>query len=532
MEASTETAENSPFSWGLMRLPRGPTFTGAGFGRSGKPSCEERKSRALTLCIALLLASLAMPVGAAESKASRPNIVFIVADDLGYAELGCYGQDKIRTPNVDKLASQGMRFLRHYSGSPVCAPSRCVLMTGRHPGHAYIRSNKPAKNGQEPIPNGTVTLAELLQERGYACGAFGKWGLGYPGSKGDPLNQGFDRFFGYNDQRHAHSYYPGYLIDDDGRVDLKNNPPLNGHENMPEGADPTDPESYERFQGSDYGPDRIFEQALDFVRKHQDRPFFLYYPTIVPHLALHVPDSSLAKYKGEWPDPPYTGGHGYSPHYAPRAAYAAMVSRMDRKVGRLMELLKELGLSKETIVVFTSDNGPTFDRLGGSDSYFFESNGMLKGLKGEIYEGGVRVPMIVRWLGRVEPGTKSRRITGFEDWIPTLLELIGADGATPQNVDGISFAPTLQGSEQPKRPFLYREFYGYGGKQAVWQGKWKAVRRNIRRGNMEMELYNLEWDVAERNDISEEHPDIVDKMRGLLKREHEPSELFPMKAID
>ena len=365
-----------------------------------------------------------------------PNIILIIADDLGYRELGCFGQQKISTPNLDRLATEGMRFTQHYSGSPVCAPSRCVLMTGRHPGHATIRDNREWKpEGQYPIPDEEVTLAELLRGQGYVTGGFGKWGLGGPGSSGEPLRQGLDRFFGYNCQAHAHSYYPSYLWSDNQRVALANDPPVPGHAGLAEGADPNDPRSYDRFKGKDYAPDRINEQALEFIRANKDRPFFLYYPNTIPHVALHVPDEELEPYLAlGWNDPPFTrsSGAGYTPHFTPRAAYAAMISRLDRYVGTVLRLLDELGLADRTIVVFSSDNGTThLDQE--VDARFFESVGELRGLKGSLYEGGVRVPTIVRWPGRIERGTTSDRVSGFEDWVPTLLELAGAAEAVPRH---------------------------------------------------------------------------------------------------
>ena len=322
-------------------------------------------------------AMLAMPSSLLRA-AERPNIVLIVADDLGYRELGSFGQKKIRTPHLDKLASQGMRLTQHYSGNAVCAPSRCVLMTGMDPGHATIRNNiSTPPEGQWPLNASDVTLAELLVDQGYATGAFGKWGLGGPTSDGRPLKQGIQRFFGYNCQSVAHSYYPPYLWNNEERFPLKNDPPVPGHIGFAKGADPQDPRSYDRFKGQDYAPDRINEAALQFVRDHQSEPFFLYYPTIIPHVSLHVPDEDLKPYLAmNWNDPPFTrdGGYGYTPHFTPRAAYAAMTSRMDRYIGNLLRLLDELQLAENTIVIFSSDNGTT--HLGKEvDFAFFESVG-------------------------------------------------------------------------------------------------------------------------------------------------------------
>jgi arylsulfatase len=465
------------------------------------------------------------------ADAKHPNILFLLADDLGYGELGCYGQQKIRTPHLDQMAAEGMRFTQFYSGAPVCAPSRCVLMTGRHLGHATIRDNrqaKPGAEGQEPIPDETVTLAETLQAAGYTTGAMGKWGLGPPGSSGDPNKQGFDLFFGYNCQGHAHNFYPTYLWRNDQRVTL-NNPDFSAHQKLPPDADPNDPTNYRQYIGSDYAPDRMIDEALGFIRRNKDRPFFLYYPTTVPHLAIQVPEDSLAEYRGQWPDPPYPGGKGYLPHPSPRAGYAAMVTRMDRDIGRMLALLKELGLDDNTLVMFTSDNGPTYDRLGGSDSEFFESNGPLSGLKGSVYEGGMRVPLIARWPGRIPGGRVSDLPAAFYDVLPTLAEVAGT--APPKGVDGISFLPTLtDGGQQKQHEFLVWEFHGYGGQQAVRMGRWKGIRLNCYKDpDGPILLYDLENDLAEERDVAEQHPEVVLKMAELLKQQHSDSAIWDFR---
>lgn len=480
-----------------------------------------------------LISLITSSVDAAPEK--LPNIVLIVADDLGFRELGSFGQKLIRTPNLDRLASQGMRLTQHYSGNAVCAPSRCVLMTGKHPGHAYIRSNKEFKpEGQEPIPDSEITLAEVLREQGYVTGAFGKWGLGGPGSQGEPLKQGIDRFFGYNCQRHAHSYYPSYLWSDDKRIPLDNNPPVPGHAGLAKGADPTDPASYKQFQGTDYAPDRINKQALEFIKTNKSHPFFLYYPTVIPHVALHVPDEELKPYlELGWKDPPFSKakGYGYTPHFTPRAAYAAMITRMDRYIGNVMKLLDELELADNTIVVFSSDNGTT--HLKDEVDYdFFASVGELRGLKGSLYEGGVRVPTLVRWPGHVKAGSESDRVSGFEDWIPTLLELVNHKDSTPDGVDGVSMAPTLLGAAQQSREFLYREFPSYGGQQSIRVGDWKAIRQRMARGNTTIQLYDIAKDISEKNDVATQHPEVVARLSALMKREHTPSAIFPLRPFD
>lgn len=487
----------------------------------------------ITVVLALtVILSLSRTVTAADAK--RPNIVLIVADDLGYRELGSFGQKLIRTPNLDRLAEQGMRLTQHYSGNAVCAPSRCVLMTGKHPGHAFVRSNKSTPpEGQLPIPDSEVTLAELLQAEGYVTGGFGKWGLGGPDSEGEPLRQGLNRFFGYNCQAHAHSYYPSYLWSDNKRITLKNAPAVPGHASLKKGADPSDPVSYSQFKGQDYAPDRINAQALEFVRANKDRPFFLYYPTIIPHVALHVPDEDLKPYLAlKWNDPPFTRGkgYGYTPHFTPRAAYAAMITRMDRYVGNVLNLLDELKLADDTIVVFSSDNGTT--HLKAEVDYdFFASVGELRGLKGSLYEGGVRVPTIVRWPERVAAGSSSDRISGWEDWMPTLLDLIEAKTPT-EKIDGISLAPTLLGKKQEDRPFLYREFPSYGGQQTIRVGNWKAVRQNMARGNLDIELYDIAQDIGEQNNVADKHPEVVAKLANLMKEQHTPSKEFPLPSVD
>jgi arylsulfatase A len=483
----------------------------------------------------------------AEAAERPPNIVYILADDLGYAELGCYGQDKIKTPNIDRLASAGLRFTQHYCGNAVCAPSRCALMTGKHPGHATIRNNRQGKlsaeqkqkygmkfSGQQPIHDAEVTIAEMLKRRGYATAAIGKWGLGHVGTTGDPNGQGFDLFYGYNCQAHAHSYYPGYLWHNETKVPLGNDPPIPGHARLPEDADPNDPANYAPYQGTDYAPERMLEMALQFIRAHEDRPFFLYLPSTIPHLALHVPNEELKPYLGKWDETPFTG-KGYTPHQTPRAAYAAMISHLDKDVGQILEQLTKLGLDQNTLVIFSSDNGTTHLERE-VDARFFNSVGPLRGLKGSLYEGGIRVPMIARWTGQIEPGTTTDHISAFWDVLPTIAEVTGA--RAPETIDGISFAPTLLGrpQDQKEHEFLYWEFQGYGGQQAVRMGPWKGTRQKIGRKNnpnpTRIELYNLADDIGEARDVADRQPEIVARIRRIMAAEHEPSVLFPMPPID
>ena len=440
----------------------------------------------------LLPALLASPLLSQEA----PNVILVLADDLGYGELGSYGQEHIETPNLDRLAAEGMRFTQHYSGAPVCAPSRYVLMTGRNSGHATIRNNlKVQSEGQTPIPSGELTLGELLKGAGYATGVFGKWGLGFPGSEGDPLAQGFDRFFGYNCQVHAHNFYPRYLWSDEETVDLEGND--------------------RGLTGAQYSHDVIEAELLDFIRANKDRPFFCYVPSTIPHLALQVPESTLAQYRGRWEETPYEG-RSYLPHPTPRAAYAAMITHLDASVGRIMELLQELELEERTLVLFTSDNGAT--HLNPQvDVEFFKSSGALRGLKGSVYEGGVRVPLIARWKGQVPAGATSSHLSAFEDYMPTLAAVAGVELST--GTDGISFLPTLLGDPeaQEQHEYLFWDFPGYGGQIAVRRGRWKAVRRGLKKNaDAPLELYDLENDPGEGTDVAVDHPDIALEMARIM----------------
>ena len=459
-----------------------------------------------------LIAALALFTPARAGEPKKPNIIYILADDLGYGELGCYGQKKIKTPNLDKMAAKGLRFTQHYAGNAVCAPSRCVLMTGLHSGHAQVRDNKAMKpDGQQPIAAETVTIARLLKAIGYVTGIIGKWGLGNPDTTGNPQQQGFDHFFGYYCQAHAHNHYPAHLWRNAEKVPLEGNPGT--------------------ATGKQHSHDLFEKEALDFIRKNKEKPFFLYLPFTVPHVALQVPEDSLAEYKGQWDDPPYKGGKGYQVQPYPRAAYAAMVTRMDRSVGRILALLKELGLDEDTIVIFASDNGPTHDGVGGSDSIFFHSAGLLRGFKGSLFEGGVRIPMIAYWPRRIRPGRTSDLISGFQDVMPTLCEISGAK--TPKDIDGISFLPTLlDKGEQKKHEFLYWEFPSYGGQQAVRLGDWKAIRQNMHKGNTQIQLFDLAKDIGETTNVASQHPEIVERMSRIMREQHVASKLFPFKAID
>jgi len=454
------------------------------------------------------------PLLGRDALVRKPNVILFLGDDLGYSQLGCYGEQKIHTPNIDRLAASGVRFTQAYSGSPVCAPSRCVLMTGYHTGHAHVRDNREIQpEGQAPIPADTVTLPELLKAEGYATALTGKWGLGFPGSEGDPNKQGFDLFFGYNCQRHAHNHYPTYLR-------------RNGEKIVLEGNDGG-------ATGKQYAPDLCEEESLKFIQANREKPFFLFYATTIPHLALQVPEDSLAEYTGKWAESPYDGKKGYQPNASPRATYAAMVTRFDRSVGRILALLKELGLEDDTLVLFASDNGATYD-VGGYDMDFFKGTGSFRMHKGYVYEGGIRVPLIARWPGKIKPGRTTDHVCAFQDMIPTILEAVGASRPVPKSLDGLSFAPTLlEKGGQAAHDHLYMEFPAYGGQQMVRMGRWKGVRQNLlKKPDAPIELYDLEADIGEKSDVAGAYPDLVAKIRGIMEAEHRPSKEFPFPALD
>lgn len=453
----------------------------------------------------------------ADGKAdARPNIVFILADDLGFAELGCYGQTRIRTPEIDRLAAQGMRFTQFYAGAPVCAPSRCTLMTGKHLGHAAIRDNSEVQpEGQKPLPASETTLATLLKQQGYVTGCFGKWGLGGPDSEGEPRQHGFDEFYGYLCQRHAHNHYPAYLRQHSTRVEL--------------------PGNSTGLTGQLFTHDLFEQHALEFIRSHQKEPFFLYVPFTVPHVALQVPEDSLAEYAGLFPDAPYDGKKGYLKHPQPHAAYAAMVTRLDRSVGRIVTLLDELKLDRRTLVCFSSDNGPVHDGIGGADSEFFASAAGLRGLKGSVFEGGIRTPFIARWTGTITPGTVSDHVAYFPDVLPTLMEVVGATDRTPGNLDGISLVPVLKGNiqRQTTHSSLVWTFPGYGGQVAIRSGDWKGVRQTlIKNPDSPWMLFDLKSDPKEQRDVAAEHPEIVAQMNAILKDQYRPNPVFPIPALE
>lgn len=433
---------------------------------------------------------------AADSE--KPNIIFILADDLGYGDLGCYGQQQIQTPHIDKLAKEGMRFTRFYAGSTVCAPSRCTLMTGLHTGHCLIRGNR-----RVDLRDNDLTVAELLQSEGYRTGMFGKWGLGSEGGSGLPTRQGFDEFFGYLDQGHAHNYYPSYLIRNEQRTPLDNVVPGEG----PRGRGVAS-------EKNTYSHDPIMAEALNFVEKNYEWPFFLYLPVTIPHANNEAGDAgmevpSLGIYADrDWPEP--------------EKGRAAMISYLDTGIGQLMQKLKDLGIDRRTIVLFSSDNGPHDE--GGSKSAFFNSSGSLRGSKRYLYEGGIRVPMIARWPGKVPAGSTSDHVGAFWDFLPTAADLAGRQA--PKEIDGISFAPTLLGKgDQPEHAYLYWEFHEHGKIQALLLENHKALRGL----GKEVLLYDLAQDPGETQDIATQRPELVRRVEAILASVRSPSAEWPLR---
>jgi arylsulfatase A-like enzyme len=457
-----------------------------------------------------------------------PNIIYIIADDLGYGDIGAFGGEHIQTPNIDRLAAEGIRFTDHYSGSTVCAPARSVLMTGLHTGHTPIRGNREILPiGQYPLPEGTVTMPGILQKAGYKTGAFGKWGLGGPGTVGRPALHGFDTFFGYLGQRRAHFYYPEFLfIDVKGqateRVYLEGNEVIDDPERRPGSGRPV--------SAVQYAPAVIHQRALAFIEENSDNPFFLYIPSQIPHASLELPAEHLSPYVDESGESIFDEEFIPQNHYVdqpmPKAYYAAMVSYLDMQVGEIMAKLKELGIEDDTLIFFTSDNGSYSE--GGYHYTMLDSNKPLRGGKRDLYEGGIRVPAIAWWPGVVEAGQSSSHISGFQDMMPTFAEL--ADAEAPQDIDGISMVPILTGGgNQKQHEYLYWEFHGQGGKQAVRKGDWKAVRLNVSKDrDSSIELYNLAEDPGEQNEVSSKYPHIVKEMEQIMDEAHAPSEIFEL----
>jgi arylsulfatase A-like enzyme len=451
----------------------------------------------------LLVASVAESVDA-QQRRDRPNVIVIQADDLGYGDLSAYGQARFRTPALDRMAREGIRFTQYYAGSTVCAPSRASLMTGLHTGHTWIRGN-----GEIAMRLEDVTIAEVLREAGYRTAVVGKWGLGVPGTTGQPDRQGFDYSFGFLDHRHAHRQYTDHLWRNGERV-------------------ATD-------VGSDYVNDLFTRETIAFIDRDARRPFFVYLNYTVPHAELRVPEASLAEYRGRFPERPFTNaaadgrvmGHepdgrslGYRSQPEPRAAFAAMIARMDRDIGRIVDHVRARGIERSTLILFISDNGP--HQEGGADPVFFKSSGGLRGIKRDLYEGGIRVPMIARWVGAIPAGRVSDHAWAHWDILPTLAELAGA--RAPDGLDGMSMARALRGEKQPTHDAFYWEFHERGFQQAVRMGKWKAVRLGA---GKPLELYDLDADPREERNVAAENAAVVARIESYLRTARTPSERWP-----
>ena len=446
-----------------------------------------------------------------------PNIVFIVADDLGYGDLSSYGQEKFNTPHIDNLAKEGILFTQHYAGSTVCAPSRSSLLTGQHTGFTPVRGNIELEDGQLPLPDSTFTLAELFKSHNYKTGIFGKWGLGGIESEGSPLNQGFDEFFGYINQRLAHHYYPDYLWDNNQKVTLTENQGL---------------------EKGTYAPSLIHQKALEFLEQNKEKPFFLFYPSIIPHAELFAPKEYMDQFIGKYPETKSfkgvdegekykKGGYGSQEH--PRAAYAAMVTLLDDQVGELVKKVKDLGLEDNTIFVFTSDNGPHLE--GGNDPEFFNSNGKLRGHKRDLFEAGIRVPMIVKWPKQIQPNTKTEHISAFWDVLPTMADLLNIELQTSTN--GISFLPTLKSNpkEQIQHEYLYWEFHEKNAKQAIRKNEWKLVVTQLQQ-NPKYHLFNLKEDPSETVNLAETNPEKTAELKKLMVSARTTSPDFKFNKYD
>jgi arylsulfatase A len=479
------------------------------------------------LIIAISILALNGQIHAQSKGKKLPNIVYIYADDMGYGELGCYGQQKIKTPNLDRMAAEGMRFTQHYTSMPVCAPARCMLMTGKHGGHSYIRGNHElggfpdsSERGQMPLRAAEFTVAELVKQKGYATALTGKWGLGMNNTEGSPNRQGFDYYYAYLDQKQAHNFYPTHLWQNE-KWDTLGQEFINVHKRLdPKTATDAD---FDYFKGKDYAPAKMTEKALNFIETNKDQPFFLYMPYTIPHASLQAPDEWVQKYVGQFDEKPYYGHQGYASTKYPLSTYAAMITYLDAQVGIIMEKVKALGLDENTIFMFSSDNGATFN--GGVNAKFFNSVGGLRGLKMDVYEGGIRMPFIARWKGKIKAGTTSDLVSVQYDLLATVAELTQQ---TVTETDGISFLPTLLGKnkKQKKHEFIYFEYPEKGGQLALRVGDWKGVKTDLKKNpKAKWELYNLKTDRNETTNVADQNPDILKKMDEIVKREHQPSHL-------
>jgi arylsulfatase A-like enzyme len=466
----------------------------------------------------------------------KPNVIYIYADDLGYGELGVYGQQKIKTPFLDAMAKEGIRFTNHYTSAPVCAPARCMLMTGQHAGHSYIRGNyelggfkDDKEGGQMPLPENTFTIAKLMKSAGYQTALVGKWGLGMNNTTGDPNLHGFDYYYGFLDQKQAHNLYPTHLWENGKWDTLRNTYQLvHEYQNKKISIDSID---FDKFKGKDYAATKMMEKALAFIQKNQKNPFFLYLPLPLPHLSLQAPEEEILAYQGKFPETIYTGQKGgYVPTKYPRATYAAMITYLDKQVGRIIETLKKYQIDENTLIMFSSDNGATFD-VGGVDTQFFNSVAGLRGRKQDLYEGGIREPMMARWPGKIKPGQTTDHPSAQFDVMATLADLTGAK--IPVNTDGISFLPTLLGKAQAKHPFIYFEFPEKSGQVAVRIGNFKGVKSNMKKNKLApWELYDLSKDPFEQNDIAQVNPDLIKKMEDIAKKQHRPSHVKEWEFVD
>ncbi|MEO5995163.1 MAG: arylsulfatase [Chitinophagaceae bacterium] len=484
-------------------------------------------------CISMFcMQSFSQPT--AKASKNKPNIIYIYADDLGYAELGCYGQKKIKTPNLDLMAKQGMRFTQHYTGTPVCAPARCMLMTGKHGGHSYIRGNyemggfaDSLEAGQMPLPEGTFTVAKMMKNAGYATALTGKWGLGMNNTTGSPLKQGFDYYYSYLDQKQAHNYYPSHLWEND-KWDTLHNPYMNVHKKI-DSLKATDTD-FDYFKGRVYAPAKMTEKALAFIEKHRQAPFFLYMPYTIPHVSLQAPDKYVQQYIGSFDEQPYYGQQSYASAKYPYSTYAAMITFLDEQVGIIMKKIKALGLDENTLIMFSSDNGTTFN--GGVNYRFFNSVDGLRGLKMDVYEGGIREPFIARWPGTIPAGKTSTLVSIQYDLMATLAEL--THQKIP-NTDGISFLQELKGNskDQKKHDYLYFEYPEKGGQVAIRLNDWKGVRLNVRLNpKAPWQLFNLKTDRNEITDVASQHPELLQQFDAIVKKEHQPSHIKEWEFIN
>ena len=444
---------------------------------------------------------------------SKPNIIFILADDLGYGDIGCYGQQKISTPNIDRLAKIGVKFTQFYSGSTVCAPARCTFMTGMHTGHGAIRGNVTLKpEGQVPLPDSIITIAMLLKQAGYETAAFGKWSLGFITTSGDPAKKGFDEFYGYNCQTLAHNYYPDHLWHNHDRIDLPGNLKYD----------------------SVYSANLIHQQAMKFLKAKHGKPFFLYLPYTLPHADVIAPhdevyDYYVKKFNEQPVEIKSTDREAHHFDRYPHAAFAAMIARLDKFVGEIMNAVKEQGLEKNTLIIFTSDNGP--HKENGGDSVFFNSNGGFRGIKRDLYEGGIRVPFIAYQKGVTKKGTVNTMPAALWDLFPTFLQL--AEVKQNKIVDGISIVPAIKGQKQNQHAYFYWELHESGGKQAVRFGNWKGVKLNVStQNNSPIELYDLKTDPQEKNNIASKHPETVKQIEAIIKEAYMSNKDWPLMVSE